>query len=119
MNNVVLPKTGWTVGCKMLFGEDEKKIQKSMNAKKKANLPESPLTDQLRAMVFSVEGHTTPNMIMQAIENMPAKDSTHLRDVYKLLVPNVDMTQDFHCVHCGYEGEMEVPLTADFFWPKS
>lgn len=117
--NVVLPKTGWTVGCKMLFGEDEKKIQKSMNAKKKANLPESPLTDQLRAMVFSVEGHTKPNMIMQAIENMPAKDSKHLRDVYKLLVPNVDMTQDFHCVHCGYEGEMEVPLTADFFWPKS
>ena len=51
--NVTLPKTGWTVGCKMLFGSDEKKIQKSLNNKKKAGLAESPLTDQLRAMIFS------------------------------------------------------------------
>ena len=117
--NVTLPKTGWTVGCKMLFGSDEKKIQKSLNNKKKAGLAESPLTDQLRAMIFSVEGHTKPAMIVQAIENMPAKDSKYLREVYKQLVPNIDMTQEFTCTHCGYEGDMEVPLTADFFWPKS
>ena len=58
-------------------------------------------------------------MIVQAIENMPAKDSKYLREVYKQLVPNIDMTQEFTCTHCGYEGDMEVPLTADFFCLKS
>ena len=117
--SVVLPKTGWTVGCKMLYGEDEKKLQKSTAARKKAGLQESPLTDQLRAMLYSVEGHSDLKMISEAIANMPAKDSKYLRDIYKKLVPNIDMTQEFLCVHCAYEGDMEVPLTADFFWPKS
>ena len=30
----------------------------------------------------------------------------------------VDMIQDFECSECGFETEMEVPLSADFFWPK-
>ena len=113
------PKAGWKIGCRMLKGSDEKLIQKKMEQKKKAGLQETPLSDQLRAMIYSVEGHTDQNMINQAIENLPAKDSKFLRDTYKLLVPNVDMTQEFRCVHCAYEGDMEVPLTADFFWPKS
>ena len=117
--NVTLPKTGWTVSCKMLFGTDEKKLQKTMNARKKAGLAESPLTDQLKAMIHAVEGHSDLKLVTEAITNMPAKDSKHLRDVYKKLVPNIDMTQEFSCVHCSYEGDMEVPLTADFFWPKS
>ena len=116
---ISLPKSGWQVGCAMLKGSDEKKLQKSLEQKKKAGLQETPLTDQLRAMIHSVEGHTDPSLVNEAIANMPAKDSKHLRDTYKLLVPNVDMTQEFRCVHCAYEGDMEVPLTADFFWPKS
>ena len=27
------------------------------------------------------------------------------------------MEQEFTCNDCGYEQEMEVPLSADFFWP--
>jgi rubrerythrin len=117
--DVSLPKTGWTVGCKMLFGEDEKKLQKSMDARKKAGLQENTLTDQLRVMIHSVEGHSDFKTVNEAISNMPAKDSKYLRDTYKKLVPNIDMTQEFLCTHCAYEGDMEVPLTADFFWPKS
>ena len=48
---------------------------------------------------------------------MPTSDSRHLRMVYKLATPNVDMIQDFECTECGFEQTMEVPLTADFFWP--
>jgi len=44
-------------------------------------------------------------------------DARHLRMVYKIATPNVDMTQTFACAECDYEQDMEVPLTADFFWP--
>ena len=44
-------------------------------------------------------------------------DARHLRYVNKLATPNIDMTQHFECQSCGYEQELEVPLTADFFWP--
>ena len=45
-------------------------------------------------------------------------DSRHLRTTYQKVVPNIDLTQEFSCHECGYEQEMEVPFTTDFFWPK-
>ena len=58
-----------------------------------------------------------PN-INQFINSMPAMDSRFLRKTYAELVPNVDMSQTFACNDCGHEEEMEVPLSAEFFWPK-
>jgi hypothetical protein len=50
------------------------------------------------------------------VDNIPALDSRHLRAAYRLAAPNVDLTQEFQCIECGHEQEMEVPLSADFFW---
>ena len=40
-------------------------------------------------------------------------------DKYRLInnLNDIDLTQEFSCTECGHEQEMEVPLTADFFWP--
>ena len=35
-----------------------------------------------------------------------------------LAQPLADLTQYFSCNECGYETDLEVPLTSDFFWPK-
>ena len=33
--------------------------------------------------------------------------------------PDLDMEQEFECVHCGHRGEVEIPITVGFFWPES
>ena len=33
-------------------------------------------------------------------------------------MPDIDMTQDVECTHCGDVAKMGVPLDAGFFWPE-
>ena len=66
-------------------------------------------------------GEVTEFNFMLSVDNfrgLPAMDSRFLRKMYTALVPNIDMTQTFACDECGHEEEMEVPLSAEFFWPK-
>lgn len=116
---IKLPKTGWEVGCRPLYGRDEQAIAKLTQNKKKAGMIETALSDQLSSLLVSVEGRSDKGTIKEAIANMPAKDSRYLRELYKKLIPNIDMEQTFVCSFCAYDTEMEVPLTAEFFWPKS
>ena len=115
---VTLPKTQYEVVYRLLNGHDEKYLTESASRKAKLNLPDSVSTDLLKRVVVSVSGVTSGSEIGTFIDNMPALDSRFLRACVQGSTPNVDMSQLFSCVHCGYESEMEVPLTADFFWPK-
>ena len=67
--------------------------------------------------MVSVNGNTTSEAINYVADNLPSIDSRYLRQAYKSVSPNIDLTQRFECVECDYETDMEVPLTADFFWP--
>ena len=49
---------------------------------------------------------------------MSALDSRYVRAAYQKMIPDVDMNCDFECQVCAYETQVEVPLSADFFWPK-
>ncbi len=112
------PKSQVTVEVRLLTGVNEKFMLKSQAMKKKQKLPESLLTDQLRQIIVSVNGNTEPKNINRFIDIMPALDSRYLRALYEKLMPNIDLTQEFECHSCGFEQEMEVPFTTDFFWPK-
>jgi|TARA_R110000824_G_scaffold5670_9_gene26125 hypothetical protein len=116
--DIKLPKTGFTAEVRLLNGKDEKWLAKSMEQKKKARVNETTLTDQMRLFIVSVNGIKDREEINGFINVMPAADSRHMRNVYKQLSPNIDLTQDFLCSACGAETKMEVPFTADFFWPK-
>ena len=113
-----LPKTKVDVEVRLLNGQDERFLANAMNMKRKHNLPDSTLTDQLRLFIVSVNEYSDPQSITTFIEGMPASDSRFLRTTYEKLVPNIDMTQNFICNNCDYDAEMEVPLSAGFFWPK-
>jgi len=109
---------GWEVEVCALNGHHEKAMSKAMQARQKANLPESTVQEQLRNMIVSVSGHSDKSTINKCISHMSGKQSRHLRDVYKRLIPNVDLKQEVTCTECYSSSEMEVPLTADFFWPR-
>ncbi len=108
----VLPKTEITVVARLMVGRDEDLIT---NLSKSNNL----VTQQLQRIIVSVNGDSSPQAIKYVAENLPSLDSRHLRMALKDATPNVDLTQGFSCTECGHEQEMEVPLTADFFWPDS
>jgi len=113
-----LPKSEVSVEVKLLTGEDEKKLTIATEQRRKYNLPETGWTDQLKTFIVSVNDITDPAVIDRFIDNMPASDSRHLRKVYTEVVPNVDLRQNIICGQCYSESELEVPLTADFFWPN-
>ncbi len=114
---MTLPKLKVQVEVRLLTGADENRYLNMSKKKKQHNLVDSKMTDQLRLFIVSVNGDASRKTIGQLIDNMPASDSRYLRFAYSELMPNVDLTQDFICEECGHQQEMEVPLSANFFWP--
>lgn len=116
--DVILPKTNVTVTVKLMKGKDEKALGVKLQKRKKHKLHEANLTEQLNMMITSVNGSENMSDIRNFINVIPAFDSRYLRNTYANVVPNVEMKQHFECEECSYEGQLEVPLTAEFFWPK-
>ena len=114
--NVVLPRTGITATFRLLNGYDEKKISSGAELDKKQKV-ERNVTRQLSSMLVAANGDSSAQAINYLVENLPSVDSRHLRMAYRQTAPNVDLTQHFECSACGHEQDMEVPLSADFFWP--
>tara|TARA_R100000008_G_scaffold84389_1_gene71654 strand:+ start:561 stop:1433 length:873 start_codon:yes stop_codon:yes gene_type:complete len=112
-----LPKTEYEVEFRLLTGRDEKYLTDAANKKSKLNLPDSNATELLKRLLISVNGVTNGAEISNFVETMPALDSRFLRACVVGATPNVDMSQLWACSSCDYESIMEVPLTADFFWP--
>jgi hypothetical protein len=119
---ILLPKTQVLAEVRLLFGEDESYLTRVLENRKKrkliGHLTDSLLTAQMKRAIVSLNGVTDRSQIDQFIMNMPAADSRHFRRVYAALTPNYDLKQEFSCSACGDSSDMEVPLTAEFFWPK-
>ena len=118
--NIALPKSEVTVTVRMMTGHDETKLAKQLQNKKQQSVIgyDTNMTDQMRADIVAGNGSAQLTHIHGVINAMPASDSRFLRGAYQALMPNYDLKQHFACEPCGYEQDMEVPFTADFFWPK-
>lgn len=115
--SVLLPQTGITVNIRLMNGNDEKTVLQITEANKN-NLVDSSNTQQLKLLIESAEGETDKKLISQFIDVMPVRDSKFLKEAYKAITPNVDLSQHFSCKACEYSAEMEVPFNLDFFWVK-
>ena len=108
---VTLPITNVKVGLQLLRGIHESLDEDSTR--------DSIITSSLSRFIVSVDDcYDDFNHIAQFIDVMPAGDSRFLRKLYPQLVPNIDLTQEYRCSECDLSKDMEVPLTAEFFWPK-
>jgi hypothetical protein len=84
---------------------------------KKKNL--GMITKQYEKMIYSVNGNSDREYVKSYIASMSALDSRYLRAAYGKIVPDVDLSCSFECEECDHDGVVEVPLNAEFFWPKS
>ena len=111
-----LPRTEVTAEIKLLNAQEEARLTKLAENKVKKKLPETTLTDQLKAVIVSLNDQTERSTINKFVDVMPAQDSRFLRKEYAKAAPNVEMKNDFTCSSCGHEQEVDIPLTVDFFW---
>lgn len=117
---VELPKTKINVTFKLLTGTDEKGFMNAMKNEKKGNNGlERNMTRQIANIVVAVNSDNSADARNYLINNIPSMDSRHLRLAYRLAAPNIDLTQSFECGECDFVQDMEVPLSADFFWPDT
>ena len=116
---VPLPKTKYTIEIKFLTGNDEKRLERTQEFKKKKNFVQTTASDFLRLVIVSVNNIHEEGSLNEFINTLPALHGRYIRKVYDELMPSIDMNHSFTCSACSYEGALEVPLTADFFWPHS
>jgi hypothetical protein len=115
---LTLPKSNAKVEVRPLTGEDESFLNKTNKMRQKNNLPELSLTDQMKQYIVALNGNADRTFINSTVDLLPALDARYIRLNYSKVVPNIELTQEYECQSCGYEQEMEVPFTTDFFWPE-
>ena len=104
----VLPKSGFKVEFRLLTSADEMKLSKEAD---------TGSTGLLKLIIVSINDQTDRFFIERALMALPIKDSSLLKKAYASVMPDIDMSCDVECENCLEESKMEVPLTAEFFWP--
>lgn len=116
-----LPQSKRTVVFKFLTGADEDELSAIQAQKKKAGLESNNdlVTLALLHSVVSIDGVTDKAELARALPKMPAFDSRALRNFIEENEPGMQLKGMMACPHCGTSSEVDMPLGADFFWPKS
>ena len=119
--NFQLPQTQINVEFRFLNSLQDKEIADAQDKLKKRT--QSPIdrniTTRLKNVIIAIEGNSDQGYINQFVDNMNVRDSRAIRKYMEDNTPDLDMEQDFECVHCGHRGEVDIPITVGFFWPES
>jgi len=115
---IELPVSKTKVTFKVLTGKEEKEIERDLNSSKKIGTQISPeLTTRLRYIVIEVDGDGSKSTINNFVQNMLARDSFTLRQKIQQVSPDIEMKQEIEIG--GDVVEVDIPLTTEFFWPKT
>jgi hypothetical protein len=120
-----LPRTFYNVRIQLLNSTESNKMNKTLEKARKGKGNANLQTNFLKLIVHAVENkpdslwYEDRPVIDQFVESIPAIDAAYIRTMYKMISPDIDMTQDFECIECGHTQDMEVPLNAEFFWPDA
>jgi len=119
--NFQLPQSQINVEFRFLNSKQDKEIMDAQEKMKKRT--QSPIdrniTTRLKNVIIAIEGNSDQGYINQFVDNMNVGDSRGFRKYMEENTPDLDMNQDFECVHCGHRGEVEIPITVGFFWPDA
>jgi hypothetical protein len=118
-----LPTTKRTITFKLLTQRDEREVDNELKALKKISAGSSidaEVTTRLKKAVLSIDGDSDPISVNKFVDNeFLSRDSLAFRDHLKELTPDIDMDYLFTCELCGFDQEVTVPMTVQFFWPAA
>ena len=110
------PKTGFDVEVRLLTSKDEAALVARAKKAADSNTANTGYADQLRMITVSVNGINRQDILREFSEKLPAIDGRYIRSAYAKLNPGPKMEQEFKCPSCGFEKEVDIPMTVNFFW---
>ena len=114
-----LPVSKKVAVFKLLTGDEEHELMQSIARGRKTNVGEELVTGRLKMQVIELSGEKDPQKLAGIIRNLPARDSRELRKYIDKITPGIELKTSFTCEVCSYQGEVDVPLGTDFFWPET
>ncbi len=122
---IKLPRSGDTLGVKLLRGEDFKAIEKwskAVEKRTKAIDLKGDITYTLRIAKYikTINGEevNSEDALVYA-EQMIGGDSAHFWSVIDNIEIGYDVNITEDCMYCGAENEFLMPVTKEFFRPSS
>ena len=101
---------------KLLTSADEGLIEKDLKQSKKFGY-NTEITTRLRYMIKEIDGESKPEVLNESVQNLLARDSIALRNYIKQITPDIVLDME---VEIGGEAvDVNIPLTAEFFWPQT
>ena len=115
-----LPFTKNTVTFKILTIEDDKKIDDEAKGIKKALGQEVGISLRLKHQLTSINGDRSTKTVRDFIDSgaLLSRDSNPLRQFISSVTPDIEMKTTVSLAD-GTETEIDVPMTAEFFFPGS
>ena len=116
-----LPKLKATIKFRYLNLHEHSLLTKEIERSKNVGTGYGSVTTFLRYIIQSVNDRPFGNNpdIFNFIENIPSYDVKIIQKTYLDFLPDVDFSCDIQCDSCGHVERSHVPITAQFFWPKS
>lgn len=113
-----LPHTKNVVTFKLITVSDDKRIDEEIKGMKKAGIEVGSLSMRFKHQITSVNGEYSTKAVRDFIDGgyLLSKDSYELRKYMMSVTPDVDTTISF-TTKAGQEVTMDLPLTAEFFFP--
>jgi hypothetical protein len=104
---------------KLLSAGEEAEISKAQENYRRAtgSEVENIVTSRMMRQILSVNGNSTRQYVIEFINTMHISDSRAFRDYVKKIEPDVVMKENMICKECNEESEIDIPITAEFFWP--
>jgi hypothetical protein len=116
----ILPNSERPIQFRYLTHKDEDAISREVSRLQKISKGVSPeMTTRLRYQIVSVEGDDSTETVANFVRNeLFAADSRALREYMTEKMPDVDFESAYVCPSCGETSELELPISANFFWPS-
>lgn len=117
-----LPASKRKITYKILTQKDEIEVTAELKALKKVSSgqQEYEVTTRLKKAILSVDGNDDTAHVNSFVENeFLSRDSLAFRNHLSETTPDVDMSYLFTCELCGFDQEVTVPMTVQFFWPTA
>lgn len=116
-----LPTTGLSFRYRLSSGRDEQEITEYRDRRLKMHgdqASDDTLTHRTSMLLEDIDGITDKAELQILLKNLPINDVSHIRNCLNEPPFGVDTNVEIFCPSCMQEFEMDLPLEANFFFPR-
>jgi len=116
-----LPTTNLVFHYRLSTGRDEQEITEYRDRRLKTygdQAADDTLTHRTSMLLEDIDGITDKSELQVLLKNLPINDVAHIRNSINEPPFGVDTNVEIVCPSCTAEFEMDLPLEANFFFPR-